>query len=160
MVDNVKILDIVEVDVINYPDSQGYQSENAVFVENTVTVLGRYDNNLDMLCSSHELIFDNRGKAISEESIDNLNHSLMFVKITNFEVYNKIYEDNNRPQIRLKFTYNTNQYDLPITDPVFKHDYQSNPNLTTNFNQMYMTVSVGVAHNGWYYKLIAGIILS
>jgi hypothetical protein len=160
LVNNTKLLDIVEIDVINYPNSAGYQSENALFVEIPMTVLGRYNHNLDILCSSNRLIFGNRGRAIPEESIVNLNHSLMFIKATDFEVYNRVYEDNPRPQIRLKFTYNANQYDLPITDPVFLQNYQSNPNLIMNFNQMYMTVSVGVVHNDWYYKLVASIILS
>jgi hypothetical protein len=160
LVNNIKILDIVEVDVINYPNSEGYQSENVLFVEVSMTVLGRYNNSLDVLCSSNKLIFGNRGKAISEEGIATLNHSLMFIKTSDFEVYQRIYEDNPRPQIRIKFTYNANQYDLPITDPVFLKNYQSNPNFLTAYNQINMTISVGVIHNGWYYKLVAGIILS
>lgn len=112
----------------NYPETNNYQSENAYFRENSLRVIGNYDSDeLDRLCDNRNLIFGNRGKAVSEEAIGNTTFSLMFIKLTTFEVIEKTYEDNpNKSQIRLVFSFNGNQYDLPVTDPVFLHRYQTN----------------------------------
>jgi hypothetical protein len=59
----------------------------------------------------------------------------------------------------LAFAHNVNSYDFPITDPVFLQRYQNNHNLLTNVNQLYLSLSLGVVWNDWYYKLVAGIIL-
>ena len=162
LVSHINILDIIEVEITNYPETNNYQSENAYFRENSLRVIGNYDSDeLDRLCDNRNLIFGNRGKAVSEEAIGNTTFSLMFIKVTTFEVIEKTYEDNpNKSQIRLVFSFNGNQYDLPVTDPVFLHRYQTNPDFLENFNQLYVSLSLAVEWKGWYYKLIAGIILS
>jgi hypothetical protein len=158
---NINILDILEIEVLNFPNPNSYQSENALFVENSISKVGIFDrDNLNTLQNTNNLIFGNRGKAISEEDITALNHSLMLVATNDFEIYQKNYEDNPKPQTRIKFTYKKNQYDLPITDPVFLQNYQNNPHCTDNHSTIYLTLSIGVVYNGWYYKLVAGIILS
>lgn len=83
----------------------------------------------------------------------------MFIKIDQFEVIERTWEDNpNRPKTRLVFSYNGNTYDLPITDPAFLHHYQTNPNFLNNQDQIYASLSIAVEWKGWYYKLIAGIL--
>lgn len=154
-----QILNIIQLDITgNQP--QGYQSENVTFNETTIRTVGNYNRNeLANLCDNRNLIFANRGKAVSQEAITNLNHSLMFVKTNQFEVIEKTYEDTpNKKQQRLVFTYNGNQYDFPITDPVFLHRYQSNPDFMELYNEAFISVSLGVVWNDWYYKLVAGII--
>jgi len=160
LVSHINILDIVEVEITDYPDGNNYQSENAFFREKSINVIGEFDRNqLDRLCDNRNLIFGNRGKAIPEEAIGNMSYSLMFIKIDQFEVIEKTYDDNpNRPKTRLVFSYNGNTYDLPITDPVFLHHYQTNPNFLNNQNQIYVSLSIAVEWKGWYYKLIAGIL--
>lgn len=163
IVSHINILDIIEVKIKKkYPKTNNYQSENAYFKKKSLRVIGDYDSDkLDRLCDNRKLIFGNRGKAVSEEAIGNTTFSLMIIKVTTFEVIEKTYEDNpNRSQIRLVFSFNGNQYDLPVTDPVFIHRYQTNPDFLENFNQLYVSLSLAVEWEGWYYKLIAGIILS
>lgn len=88
-----------------------------------------------------------------------MNYSLMLVNISQFEVTQVIYDDHpDKPKIRLTFQYNNHRYDLPITDPSFLHNYQMNNKLLENVNQLYLTLSLGVALEHWYYKLVAGII--
>ncbi|GHU63694.1 hypothetical protein FACS1894123_06970 [Bacteroidia bacterium] len=154
------ILDIVEIDEVEFSISESYQSENATFDEHSIQVIGTYDNdNLDALFSSDNLIFGNRGKAIAKDDIANHNHSLMFINTSDFEFYQKIYEDNPNPKTRIKFSYNENSYDLPVTDPDFLDEYQSNLNLANDSNTVSITLSIGIEHNGWYYKLVAGIVM-
>ncbi|MDQ6762494.1 MAG: hypothetical protein M3015_07690 [Bacteroidota bacterium] len=69
----LNLLDIIEIDVTGQPAEKNYQSENVFFAENSIKVLGRYDlENLNGICDSRNLIFGNRGKALSEEAIVNL----------------------------------------------------------------------------------------
>lgn len=154
-----QILDIIQLDVTgNQP--QGYQSENVTFNETTIRTVGNYNRNeLANLCDNRNLIFANRGKAVSQEAITNLNHSLLLVRTNQFEVIEKTYEDTpNKKQQRLVFSYNAKQYDFPITDPVFLHRYQSNPDFMEPYNESFISVSLGVVWKDWYYKLVAGII--
>lgn len=154
-----QILNIIQIDVTgNQP--QGYQSENVTFNEATIRTVGNYNRNeLANLCDNRNLIFANRGKAVSQEAITNLNHSLLLVRTNQFEVIEKTYEDTpNKKQQRLVFSYNGNQYDFPITDPLFLHRYQSNPDFMEPYNEAFISVSLGVVWKDWYYKLVAGII--
>jgi len=158
---NINIFDIIELEPLYYPNSHSYQSENVLFMENSFRVVGKYDeNNLNVLYSSDRLIFGNRGKAIAQDNINRQNHSLMFIKTTEFEAYKKTYDDSPKSQIRIKFTYYGFQYDLPVTDPVFLKKYQISTQFLNAYSQMNLTLSIGVEHEGWYYKLIAGVILS
>jgi hypothetical protein len=160
-VSHMRILDVIEIDIKNYPNINNYQSENAYFDEHSLRVIGQYNKNeLYTLCDNRSLIFGNKGKAVSEDAITNMRYSLMFIKTTSFEVIVKTYDDNpDKPQVRLVFAYNDNNYDLPVTDPVFLHQYQTNHNILNNCNQIYASLSLSVEWKGWYYKLVAGIIL-
>jgi hypothetical protein len=60
-------------------------------------------------------LFGNRGKAVSAEVIDMVGHSLTFIKVTYFEIFRR----ESDGQLRMKFEFNHNTYDLPITDMDF-----------------------------------------
>ena len=160
LVAGINILDILEVEILNFLHLESHQPENVLFWENSIRVVGQYDKSrLDAFHASHRWIFGNRGKAIVKEEIDQHNHSLMFIKATDFEVYQDT-KDFFKPLTRVKFVYNGNRYDLPVTDPVFLKNYQTNPEFVKGYTQVEMTLSLGVEYKGWYYKLIACIILS
>src|SRR5690554_138633 len=79
---NISTLDIFE---IGNPEinGTGYQSENTSFNQNSLRVIGSVNKNvLDDLCDNNSLriIFGNRGKAVPEDTIQRINHSLMLVK--------------------------------------------------------------------------------
>jgi hypothetical protein len=87
LVSHINILDIIEVEITNYPETNNYQSENAYFRENSLRVIGNYDSDeLDRLCDNRNLIFGNRGKAVSEAAFGNLHLT--------YEEYNKTITDN------------------------------------------------------------------
>ena len=162
LVSFVKILDIIEMDVTGYPEVRNYQSENVLFRENSIKVSGHYDTqHLNQLCDNRDLIFGNRGKAVHSENIGSLLYSLMLIKTNKFEVIKKTYADNpNNHQIRLLFLYNGHQYDFPVTDPEFLHNYHRNEHFIDGLNEMFLSLSLTVEWMGWYYKLVAGIILN
>lgn len=160
LVSHLNILDIIEIEVTGTQQAN-YQSENVLFKQNSIRQISTFNKeNLSILCDNRSLIFGNKGKAVSAEAITNLNYSLMLVRTKLFEVVEIRYEDNpNQPKFRLVFLFNDNQYDLPITDPVFLHRYQSNPDFMEDINEAFISLSLGVVWNDWYYKLVAGIIL-
>ena len=153
-----RIMDIIELEITGSP-AKTYQSENILFNAGSIKTIGNYTSSLTDLCENRNLIFGNRGKALSKDYIGNLNYSLLFISVTTFEVSQKSYEvRNSRPQVRLVFTYNGNQYDFPVTDPVFLYNFQQNPEILDNVDRLFLTLSISVEFENWYYKLVGGII--
>jgi len=161
LVTHMNLLDIIEFDQTEVV-GQGHQMENIRFRDNSLKVIDNLDKQALTNMTDNDRfnrVFGNRGKAVSEEAIENLNHSLMLISTDDFEINEKVYDDNpGHPQIRLAFRYRGNLYDLPVTDPVFLHRLKTNPNLLEGKEQIYLVLSLGGVYNDWYYKLIAGII--
>jgi len=156
--ENIVPLDIIEINGTNNVGT-GYQSENTSFDESKILSMGKANRNiLNNLHSQTNLIFGNRGKALPEDTIKTLNHSLILVNLTEFEIVEKEYEDREHPQVRLNFSYNNNSYDLPVTDPIFLDSYNNNKTILNNKNDIDVVLSLGVPYKDWYYKLVATII--
>lgn len=153
------LMDIIEVDILE-PQPVGYQSENVSFNQNTIQKIGTFNLvELANLCDHRPAIFGNRGKAVSHESIGDLNHSLVLIHVNHFNVFTKTQSDRpGKPQTRISFDYNGANYDLPITDPIFRDHFALNKNILSGIPQVYLCVSLGIMWEGWYYKLVAGII--
>ncbi|RRR71811.1 MAG: hypothetical protein EI684_10965 [Candidatus Viridilinea halotolerans] len=160
LVDHIDLLDVVEITVTS-PMPQGYQSENCLFLEEVLQVVGKVplqENILDRLCSQQTgMLFGNRGKAVHSEKINELNHSLILIKPQEFGVYT-IMTNRNKEQMRASFVFAETTYDLPITDIEFEQEYYKNKQLLNGVQNMYLTISLGAEHNDWYSKLIAGVI--
>jgi putative nucleic acid modification protein with dual OB domain len=161
LVAQLDLLDVIELDTTDSPEERNYQSENIYFSENSIKVVDRFNSeNLNQLLDNRRLIFDSRGKAMSEEFIDTLSYSLMFIKTDEFQLVSKSFDDHSKkPQARMLFCYHGNEYDFPITDPVFLHRYKVNRNFINQYNEANLCVSVGIPWNNRHYKLVAGIIL-
>jgi len=160
LVSKINLLDIVEIEAKEQvPD--GFQSENILFDTSSIKVIGSFAlGELSGLCESHtSSIFGNRGKAISEENADSLTYSLCMISAKEFEVYEKTYKDDEyNSQVRLKFQFKSIEYDLPITDPAFLNNHKANKKILIGKNEIYLILSLGIIHNGWHYKLVAGIL--
>lgn len=160
IVNNIKLLDIIEIEVSDFIDKNNYQSENVYFTDNSIRKIGVLDKRyLDNMIETDFLIFGNRGKAIFKDSICFLKKSLIFIKITagTYNIILKKYEKKNYPQIRIVFIYGGNEYNFPITDPIFLNNYQQNI-VFNNSNTIYLSLSVGMEYKSWYTKLVAGVI--
>jgi hypothetical protein len=159
MVENIKLLDVLEMDVTGYPKTVNYQSENALFVDSSLKISGKYDiERLDALSYVGSSLFGTRGKAISKEDIAKETRSLLLVKPKLFEAAATPYDDRSKPQIRLLFVHRFTQYDFPVTDPVFLKNYQTDPSFLKDYKTLYLTISLGIEYKDWYYKLVAGVI--
>ena len=160
LVSHIHLLDIIEIEILEYA-GEGYQSENAKFLESSIRTIGTFDiTQLYSLCEKRSILFSNAGKAINIKHINRLDHSLTLVRATDFEAFEHSSEFNpEKKKIRLAFIYNGNQYDLPVTDPVFLRNYQNNANFLDDVGEVYLTLSVGVVFEEWHHKLVAAIII-
>jgi hypothetical protein len=150
------ILDVIEFEMESLCPS-GYQSENIYFVSNSVKSIAKIklsNDNLSKLTSNAHLLFGNRGKAVHCDVVDELTHSLLFIRAEAFQPYIK----NENNQLRIKFWYKQNEYDLPVTDIEFDRNFHANPNILQGVSQLYLAISLAVEYNCWHTKLIAGVV--
>jgi hypothetical protein len=157
LVGGINLMDVIEIDIEELCP-KGYQSENATFKPESIKKIGNVrlsEENLDRFVDMDQnYLFGNRGKAVSEDVIDSLNYSLTLIKVTDFNL-NKRDSDG---QLRIDFVFNNNRYDLPITDIHFIQKFGENETLLENTNCLYLAISLGIYHNGWHSKLIAGVL--
>lgn len=158
LVENIKLLDIIEIEMTETCPI-GYQTENARFDEKSLRKTGKVSAKealLDILVDrKHELLFGNRGKAVHQDMIGTVDHSLMFIHANSVKVKT---HKNKSDKFRAVFEYNSVQYDLPITDVDFLREYSSNRN--KELSRAYLAVSLGVLCGEFYYKLCAGLIFA
>jgi hypothetical protein len=153
---DIALLDVIEFDLLA-PCPSGYQTENVYFVEGSVKKVASISlssKNLDKLTSDTDTLFGNRGKAVHEDVIDFLDHSLVFIKVDKYNIFIK--PKNN--QLRMNFTYNFVEYDFPITDINFEALYRNDESIIEGVQYIYLTISLAIVQNNWHSKLIAGII--
>ena len=157
--DQFNVMDILKVeDATPCPDCA--QSENCYFSNITkVSSFTKTSSSLDMMCDSyHRLIFGNRGRAVTPECYANLEYSLMLIKPdeVNFFMENRYNSDVKR--LRVSFTYNGTEYNLPVTDPKLCKQATSGVDELNKSNSYYLTLSLGVQYEGWHSKLVANVI--
>jgi hypothetical protein len=160
LVDQIALLDLVELDVTQTL-TQGYQSENCLFDLSSVKVVESLVYTPQFIDSfiprNLYTLFGNRGKAIPADKIDAIDRSLVFIKPDTCEVRTEV-TAKGKEQIRGHFLFAGHWYDLPITDIEFIAAYSDNRALLDDYSHLYLTVSLGLAYEGWHYKLIAGVI--
>lgn len=155
LVTHLNLLDIIEIETTQ-DVGNGFQSENVLFNDKSLNKIGTldYDNLFDFCSNSDDpKIFGNRGKSVHEEVINLIDHSLLMLCIEEFEI-----DSTDLDHLRLNFSYNGHDYDLPITDPVFIDNFKKNNDILAERSEIFVTISLAVEHNGWHSKLIAGII--
>jgi hypothetical protein len=159
-VKSMQLFDIFEVEVVSEAP-KGYQSENVVIdlksllYIKSVEVTGK---RLDLLSEKEQkVLFDSHPRAVGKEGILAIKHSLQFIRVENASIY--LSELRETEQYRINFTFEENNYNMPVTDVNFLLAFKENPNLLENCDTVYVTVSLGIEHKERYYKLAAGIIL-
>ena len=151
LVGGINLMDIIEIDVEELCPN-GYQSENATFKPESIKKIGNIrlsEENLDRIIDlDQNYLFGNKGKAVSEDVIDEIDRSLTLIKVTDFQISKRGPDG----QLRIDFEFNYNRYDLPITDIAFIQKYSENEALLDNTTCLYLALSLGIYHNGWHSK--------
>lgn len=161
LVSHIALLDIMEFQPIR-ATGHGHQSENVLFNTSSIQTNGRLSiSNLNNITDNNRfnLVFGNRGAAVPEHKVSDLDHSLMLLSLTEFETNERVFENKPFPQVKLSFRHNGNLYNLPITDPSFLHRYGLNNNILQNKQRIFVSLSLAAPHEEWSSKLVAGIII-
>jgi len=157
---NYYMLKIIEAEgLINTSSTEfNYHTENSIYTN--VKLLGNLDlSKIDNLTDNPIDIFGT-GKYVIEEDAQNLNQSLIFVKVTNFSMYYK-HSGQYGDKLRGQFTYKKKNYsDMAVTDTFCEERFAlRGSNYQESYRQVYITVSLGEIFNGAAYKLISGVVI-
>ena len=70
------------------------------------------------------------------------------------------FDDHGHEKYRIQFIYKGTQYDFPLTDTRYISELRSRTKTCggRNTGDLYLTLSLGVNHCDWHYKLVAGVI--
>ena len=164
LVESISLNDIVELDIITEAP-KGYQSENMLFNPKSIEIASKIkpsEKALDNLVREGCLnLFGNKGAAIHPDAIDSIGFSILLIKVGKPIAYRKETDYNGKKsiQLRMKFKFNGNDYDLAVTDLDFIKEFELNDSVLDSFSIFYLTISLGVIYNGWYHKLVAGVIM-
>lgn len=156
----ISVLDIVKAQQVQ-PCPDGAQKENYYYSRlEKLSRVTKNNQNLDgFVDMTHNLIFGNRGAAVPPDGFCNLDYSVLLIKCSQVEFYMKDRSQwEEKPQPRGKLTYNGTEYDLPVTDPIFRQTVQNDLQTANSFVDYYITLSLGVEHDEWHSKLIACVI--
>lgn len=158
LVGSYEIFDILEIDITGIVPT-GAHSENVHF--SSIRKVGRLNRvNYSLLCdNNHNLLFGDRGNAITTDQFELCDYSLMFIKPEN-PIINTQINEYGHEKFRIVFTYNGVRYDLPLTDTDYIRLLQQNRRQRgeRTTGELFFTVSLGVNFHDMHYKLIAGVI--
>lgn len=153
-----QLLDIVKIPFdVSKPLS--YQPENILISSGKWEKTGEFPKNkLSGLCDKPENIWFNEkdyNDRIQVEYFEKnkTESSLLLIQPSSL----KILQDK---KARAVFEYNSVKYDLAITDPVIKGEFNKKDKGEYNINvcDVYLCVSLGEPFHGFCYKLVAGIV--
>ena len=153
----IDVLSVVKVRGVSYAEKGSHSEDYYYNSLESIQSLNPSDSFLRKYTDSwHPTIFGNRGRALTPEAFDYGDYSVMLIRTEGAEIY---LDTRYAPKPRIKFVHNGNNYDFPITDPIFLDRLRSNSDLYhSNYGTLYIVVSLGVVHDGWHSKLAATII--
>ena len=159
LAESFKIFSLVKLtDVEPCPDNAHTEDVHCTRMEICPFELSPTKDFLNQLIDTqHQAVFYFRGKSIPTTIIDRLDYSLMLIHPDNACAYCDEGRENSK--YRMKFTYNGSNYDFPITDPVFLEQFKKSPNSYADLDGVYLVLSLGIAFEGFHYKLVATVLI-
>lgn len=159
LVKDIALFDIVEIDTLKKVP-HGYQSENVLFDKKSIRLIRSIEVNkksLDRMTENEQpVLFGNAKRSVSLEEIEEVNCSISFIKVENPHFYIKApYFDR---QLRVEFTFNDYVYDLAVTDLDFYEKFEADNNILATAEDIYFSISLGVAYRERHYKIVAGVL--
>jgi hypothetical protein len=157
LVGRMDLLNIVEIEITALiPKS--YQSENVLFEAKSLNVLGSITatwNNLSKLSNANDFsIFAGSGRKIHRDKMAGVDYSLALIEVRDMRI--RVRDDNGH--LRAEFIHGQYHYDLPITDVNFIEKYTLDETVLDNAEHVFLTISLGIEHQEFYYKLVAGVV--
>jgi len=163
----ISVLDILKVRLVG-PRAKSYQQENWLIDRDKPWVyIGRAKLvDLEKGLSNYQTIWTNDSSSkggvndrIHIAAMGGINDSLRLVKVDHLELLVKSpYGGKGAHQLRARFTYNQDHYNLKVTDPRYESSYQDKAVGAYPLGSAYLTISLGEPFEGHVYKLVAAII--
>ena len=154
----IKVLSVVKIVNANYAGSSSHSEDYYYAKLLLLDTLNPSDEFLKKYTDTwHNLIFGNKGRALTPDAFQNGDYSLMLIRTEGSEIY---LDERYTPKPRIKFNYNGYEYDFPITDPDYLNRLRLDNSLyKSGYGVLYIVASLGVIHDGWHSKLAATIII-
>jgi len=151
--DPLEILEVIRL-VNTEPAPMGYQRENVYFDQIIRCGSDHFEpDDLGFISvSANPRTFGNLKNAIHVDHIEAVHESLTLVEPSHFSSYIRTYEG-GKAQIRGRYTLAGVEFDQPITDPAFRCGDEQE-------QHAYLTLSLGLEHEGFHSKLIAAVVLA
>lgn len=166
-----KMLDVIDI-ALKEPKPQTYQSENWLldpefyWVKRSEFALRDLDGLVDPVehlwwngLSTHH----GKNDKIHIETANQLDHSLRLIKVAGITISvfvpGAAFGDPKR-RVQASFEYNKHEYRLWVTDPKYEKRFLLLEDGVYTLGECFVTVSIGEPHQGYCYKLVAGIIES
>lgn len=166
----LNLLDIVRI-LCKTKKPSRHQPENILIDDGSWEKIGEFDpKQLDSICDHPKSIwplgeYDDK---IPVEYFDKnkLDSSLLLIKPSTLFLRRDNYIDKNgatKRKIRAVFSYNGKQYNLGVTDPIIKSQYEGKPEGDYRIpgNKIYLCISLGepfATRDNCCYKLVAALI--
>lgn len=153
----IDVLSLTKIHDVKYAGSGSHSEDYYYSKLEFIQSLNPSDSFLRNYTDSwHNTIFGNRGRALTPDSFQNGDYSLMLIRAEGCRIY---LDNRYKPKSRIEFDYCGNKYDFPITDPGFLYKLHNNDGLYRTYDVLYIVASLAVEHEGWHSKLAATIIL-
>lgn len=163
-----QVFDIIRVHMSGL-DDHPFQEENYIIDDGLYWEKeGEYTGDLESLLDEPELLWENGNSSyngfndrVPTSSIDEKIQTLYFIFPDSFKIVVRTEGaefGNGKKKVRADFTYNGERYFLAITDPDIEREYLAKGEGEYCLDEdVYLTVSLADSHNGYCYKLVAGV---
>ncbi|KAF0132966.1 MAG: hypothetical protein FD145_1501 [Candidatus Saganbacteria bacterium] len=166
-----KLLEIIKIP-FKSKSPKCYQPENLIVGDGKWQKTGRFrEEDLDKICENPLVLWDNNHPDNGKISLGYLKShppasSLLLIKVDLLKIVRSNYEEEKK--YRAVFNYNGEDYDLPVTDPKIRKEYENNipGDYLLGGKKFYVCVSLGApfkkipnsSEDACCYKLVAAII--
>ncbi|RMG87809.1 MAG: hypothetical protein D6714_01605 [Bacteroidetes bacterium] len=155
----IKLLDVVEFEALR-PYPNGYQTENVLFRKGSLRRLGAVsakEKAMSVLSDkTATMIFGEDPRRVPTSDIQHYQHSLLLARLDAIQIYYPVEYKTMSP--RAKILFRGRKYDLPVTDIQTILALYEKPDLLSEYGHIYGTFSLGMAFEGYHYKILAGLI--
>ncbi len=164
------LLDIIRI-FCKMENAKHYQPENIIIENNKWQKVGCFpEEKLDDICDKPDVLWANNHPDPQKISLEYLEKngtpsSLLLIKVDSIKIERSNYQE--KKKYRAIFNYGGIEYNLPITDPKIRKEFENNsPGIYEfNENKIYLCISIGepfqrpdLSEEAYCYKLVAAII--
>jgi hypothetical protein len=164
------LLDIIRIN-FKSTSPKYYQPENHIISDNKWLKIGSFPKDkLDDICDTPETIWTNNHPDTRSISLEFLRStriasSLLLIKANSLKIERSDFRE--KKKYRAVFTYNTTEYNLPITDPVIRKEFENIPPGIYPVKDRYIYLCLSISEpfqpldsseESYCYKLVAAII--